>query len=56
MRSRGQDVFADFVKQVDTDLQRLQAAVYRLAHLDDVFWQVQAIIESNPTITCADAF
>jgi len=49
-------LFSDFVKRVDEDLRRLQGAVYHLAHIDDVFWQVQAVIESNPSINERDVF
>jgi hypothetical protein len=39
--------FADFIAELSKDLESLCGAVYRLAHVDDVFWQVQAILKAN---------
>src|SRR2546428_3694473 len=37
-------------------LQRLTAELNHLAHVDDVFWQVQAIIAANPDVNVGDVF
>lgn len=39
--------FPEFLAEVRGHLDRLQSALFHLAHIDDVFWQVQAILHSN---------
>ncbi len=48
--------FSDFVKGLDADLERLGDAVVHLAHVDDVFCQVMAIIGGNPELNQSDVF
>lgn len=39
--------FADFLHALNGDLESLQQSVNHLAHIDDVFWQMQAILKAN---------
>jgi len=44
------------IKSVCDKLQRVEDRLFHLAHVDDVFWQVQAIIRSNPDINVGGVF
>lgn len=42
--------------RVIVDLEKVANDLVEAAHIDDVFWQVQAIIRDNPAINKGDAF
>jgi len=44
------------VIEVREDIERLRPMVTHVAHVDDVFWQVEAIIEQNPALHGDDVF
>ena len=38
------------IADLRSDLGKIRSEVIHIAHMDDVFWQIQAVIQSNPAI------
>ena len=44
------------INEVSDILEKVETQVVHIAHLDDIFWQVQAIIRDNPALASGGAF
>lgn len=46
----------DLRQQITGDIDRLWNELHRLAEIDDIFWQTQAVIRANPNLSDGGAF